>query len=82
MTTMRRFAPTSVSNKWGQYAPNNFKISMNKSDILNTFNKYSIFADILSSIESDEEWGEMYLNNLVAMNFKGEVDLIMYVRNH
>lgn len=59
-----------------------FFFTMNKSDILNTFNKYSIFSDILSTIESDAEWGEMYLNNLVAMNFKGEVDLIMYVRNH
>lgn len=55
---------------------------MNKSDIINTFNKYSMFENILISMEGDKDWGETYVNSLVAMNFKSEADLIMYVRNH
>ena len=49
---------------------------MNKKDILNTFNKYPIFSNIVASIDNDKSWGEMYLNTLASMNFKGEMDLI------
>lgn len=59
-----------------------FFFIMNKTDILNTFNKYPMFASIVASIEGDKAWGEMYLNNLASMNFRGEMDLILYVRNH
>lgn len=55
---------------------------MNKADILNTFNKYPMFASIVADIENDKAWGDMYLNNLVSMNFRGEMDLILYVRNY
>lgn len=55
---------------------------MDKAEILNTFNKYPMFASIVASIEGDKVWGDMYLNNLVSMNFRGEMDLILYVRNH
>ena len=33
-------------------------------------------------IESDKDWGEVYLKNLESMNFRGDMDLILYVRNH
>lgn len=55
---------------------------MNKTDIINTFKKFEMFSSIVSCIENDRNWGEMYLNNLVSMGFKDEMDLILYVRNH
>ena len=55
---------------------------MDKAEILKTFNKYPMFAHIVASIEDDKNWGDMYLNNLVSMNFRGEMDLILYVRNY
>lgn len=55
---------------------------MNKSDILNTFHKYAIFQRLLSLMEEDEAWGDSYLQKLVNMNFKSEMDLILYVRNN
>jgi hypothetical protein len=55
---------------------------MDKTEILKTFNKYPMFAHIVASIEDDKNWGDMYLNNLASMNFRGEMDLILYVRNH
>jgi len=55
---------------------------MNKAEILKTFNKFPMFAQIVADIESDKYWGEMYLKNLESMNFRGEMDLILYVRNH
>lgn len=59
-----------------------FLLIMNKTDIINTFKKYPMFASILVIIEGDREWGEAYLNDLVSKNFHGEMDLILHVRNH
>ena len=55
---------------------------MNKTEILKTFNKFPMFSQIVADIESDKDWGEVYLKNLESMNFRGEMDLILYVRNH
>ena len=55
---------------------------MNKAEILKTFNKFPMFSQIVADIENDKDWGEVYLKNLETMNFRGEMDLILYVRNH
>ena len=47
-----------------------------------TFNKFPMFSQIVADIENDKDWGEVYLKNLESMNFRGEMDLILYVRNH
>ena len=41
-----------------------------------------MFSQIVADIENDKDWGEVYLKNLESMNFRGEMDLILYVRNH
>ena len=59
---------------------------MNKTEILKTFNKFTMFSQIVADIENDKVsflWAkDVYLKNLESMNFRGEMDLILYVRNH
>lgn len=56
---------------------------MKRENILNTFRKFScsqgFYGRLLHEIKSNPEWGEEFLAELEAQNFRSELDLILYI---